>query len=122
MRIRITSMATLLALTAAFLATAIPAALAEEPVPVAYCQPGTAGGSTAHVSAWALMTESQFADLLVEEFNAPSQDLADGAAKATFDFCDKNEDRFACVLTKKQTGANFHSGGWLAEDNNYPNS
>ncbi|MGB7861351.1 MAG: hypothetical protein WBM90_12705 [Acidimicrobiia bacterium] len=127
MRIRITSIVTTMVMFGALLMAFSPAALAEE-IPETGCQPGQSGHGNSSVSGWQLMTADDLAQLWVDEFGAPADvngvpiDPVRAAAQATFDFCDKNDDGFACVLTKKQTGKNYHSGGWLALDNHYPHN
>lgn len=106
----------------ALLMTAAPA-LAAEGDPVGECQPGTAYavGATG-IGAWQLLSQAEYAELLEATFGEePYPGAAEDRAAATYAFCDKNDDGYACVL--KQTFPSNEAGftfSLLIEDNHFP--
>lgn len=99
-------------------------ALADEGEPLAGCQPGTAQSQGASgIAGWQLMSESEYADYLIETFGSePYPGAAEDRAEITYDFCDKNGDDYACVLKQDfPTNAAGFSVSLLVEDNHYPN-
>lgn len=109
-------------LMAGMLFAAAPA-LADAGDPVATCQPGTAEAEGATgVGAWQLLSRGEYAELLIATFGEePYPGAAEDRAEATYAFCDKNEDGYACVL--KQTFPANAAGftfSLLVEDNHYP--
>lgn len=114
MKRRITTTITTLAMAAAMLMLVAPAALAEEG-PETGCPVGTANSDSAQVGEWELLSQAEFAALLMDEYGYTDFEAADQRATLTYDFCDKNDDGYACVMKQ-----NLPAGGgshWLAEDN-----
>ena len=110
-----------LGLAAGMLFMAAPA-LAGEGEPVGACQPGTASANGATgVEAWELLSQSDYAELLRATFDEPYPGAAEIRAAATYDFCDKNDDGYACVLKQTfPTNAAGFTYSLLVEDNHYP--
>lgn len=100
------------------LATAFPAQ-ADSSVPLADCQPG-AGNDL--MSNWELMSLEQYAQYLVDNSKAnPTYEQALARATATYAFCDKNGDNYACVMTQYlPNDANGSDTWFLIEDNHFP--
>jgi hypothetical protein len=107
---------TTLAVTAAILlATALPAHAEDGTEPVGGCQPGADNGI---VQGWQLLRVDEFAQFLVDDFGAPSYEIAFERAETTYDFCDHNNDGYACVMVQNfPNDASGSSKWWLAEDN-----
>jgi hypothetical protein len=110
----------ILVLTAGLVMGLAPAALATYGgSPDTGCQVGAAGANdTAAAEGWQEMTVEEFAQFLVDDFNAPDYETALGRATLTYAFCDHNDDGQACIT--KQTFPNAATGSavwWLAEDN-----
>ena len=109
-------------LIAGMLFAAAPA-FADSGDPVAACQPGTANAEGATgVGAWQLLSQDEYAELLVATFGEePYPGAADDRAAATYALCDKNEDGYACVLEQTfPTNASGFTVSLLTEDNHYP--
>jgi hypothetical protein len=105
---------TILAIAAAMLLTAAPAALAANgQPPVNGCQPGA---NNDIVNEWQLFSRDGFADYLVEL--GWDADAAEERSYITYAFCDHNNDGYACVMQQNlPNDASGHSTYWLAEDN-----
>ncbi len=107
---------TVLALAAAILLAAAPSAFAANGhAPAQGCQPGA---NNDIVEAWQMLSVAQFAQLLVDEFNAPDYQAALERAIPTYDFNDHNGDGYACVMVQNlPNDVNGFSKFWLVEDN-----
>ena len=108
-----------IAIAAGFLLTlASPAQADHGNVPVANCPPG-AGNDL--MGSWQLMSLEEYAQLLYDEFNAPDYESALTRAQATYAFCDKNGDNYACIMEQNlPNDANGSSRWLLVEDNHFP--
>ena len=106
---------TIIAIAAAIMLAAAPAALAANgQPPVNGCQPGADNGI---VNEWQLFSQSQFATYLVEVFDY-DEEAAEKRAASTYSFCDHNNDGYACVMQQNlPNDASGRSTYWLAEDN-----
>ena len=105
---------TIIAIAAAILLAAAPAALAANgQPPVNGCQ---LGANNDIVNEWQLFDRAGFADYLVEL--GWDEDAAEERSYITFAFCDHNNDGFACVMQQNlptdASGKNIYT---LAEDN-----
>ena len=100
------------------LATAFPVQ-ANGGAPVADCPPGA---GTDLMSSWELMSLEEYATYLFENSKSnPTKEEADARAAATYAFCDKNGDNYACVMTQYlPTDANGSDTWFLIEDNHFP--
>ncbi len=108
------------AIAAGFLLTMAPPAHADNAgAPVAGCQPG-AGNDL--MSNWQLLSLEEYAQLLVDSSKSePTWDQALDRATATYAFCDKNGDNYACVMTQHlPNDANGSDTWFLIEDNHFP--
>jgi hypothetical protein len=106
---------TILAIAAAMLLTAAPAALAANgQPPVNGCQPGADNDI---VNEWQLFNHEDFVDYLVNGF-LYDEEAADQRSIIMFDFCDHNDDGYVCVMQQNlPNDASGRSTYWLAEDN-----
>jgi len=106
---------TILAIAAAILLTAAPAALAADgQPPVNGCQPGANNGI---VEEWQLFDRAGFAAYLVDWFGYEEEAAVD-RSDIMFNFCDHNNDGFTCVMQQNlPNDASGRSTYWLAEDN-----
>jgi hypothetical protein len=114
----ITTLAMAFAVAAAMvLAMVSPSIAANGTPPVTGCQPG---GDNQIVEGWQLLSLNEYADLLVDEGHAPNYESALASATATYAFCDRNEDNYACVM--KQNLPNDASGSslWFLIEDNHP--
>lgn len=106
---------TLALAVALFLATALPVYAANGTAPDGGCQPGAGNDINGE---WQLLSLEEFAQFLVDEFGAPSYEIALERATTTYAFCDHNGDNYACAMI--QYFPNDASGGskwWLVQDN-----
>lgn len=110
---------TFLSISAAILLAAVsPVSAANGTAPTAGCQPG-AGNDL--MGSWQLLSLEEYADLLNKEYNAPNYESALARATATYAFCDKNGDNYACVMTQNLPNDANGSDTWLlVEDNHFP--
>lgn len=115
---------TTMALVAAMLLAAAPTAFATHPEapPVSENRPGNdecrPGSDNQHNGPWTLMDKEAYVQRILVVFPGAPEDLVNLAADATWDFCDHNDDGFACV--KEQTLPNDASGSgtyWITLDN-----
>ena len=74
------------------------------------------------MSSWQLMSLEEYAQFLVDNSKSnPTQEEAIARATATFAFCDKNGDNYACVMTQSlPNDANGSDTWFLVEDNHFP--
>ena len=74
------------------------------------------------MSSWQLMSLEEYAQYLVEYANSnPTEEEAFARATATYAFCDKNMDDYACVMTQHlPNDANGSDLWFLIEDNHFP--
>jgi hypothetical protein len=116
MRLLITTLAVAAVM---LIAATLPAYADNGGTPEAGCQPG-AGNDL--MGNWQLMSLEEYAQLLVEKSkSAPSYEEALERAKATYAFCDKNGDNYACVMEQHlPNDANGSSLWFLIEDNHFP--
>lgn len=111
---------TFLTMALAILLVAVsPVSAANGAAPTAGCQPG-AGNDL--MGSWQLLSLEEYALLLVEKSkSAPSYEEALQRATATYAFCDKNGDNYACVMTQNlPNDANGSDTWFLIEDNHFP--
>ena len=106
---------TIIAIAAAIMLAAAPAALAANgQPPVNGCQPGA---NNDIVNEWQLFYITEFEEYLVNEFGY-TEDAAEERAESTYAFCDHNDDGYACVMQQNlPNDASGSSKWWLAEDN-----
>jgi hypothetical protein len=117
MKINITIFAVIVAATM-LLVTALPAQANNAGAPVVGCQPG-AGNDL--MGNWQLMSLEEYAELLVEKSKSASYEEALQRATATYAFCDKNGDNYACVMEQHLPNDASGSSLWfLIEDNHFP--
>ena len=118
MKLYITVFAVVIA-AAMGLATTLPAQADPLGTPLADCQPG-AGNDL--MSSWQLMHLEEYAQLLYERANGSrSYEEALERASATYAFCDKNGDNYACMMTQNlPNDANGSDTWFLIEDNHFP--
>ncbi|MEJ2487369.1 MAG: hypothetical protein P8Y68_16715 [Anaerolineales bacterium] len=107
------------AIAAGFLlAMASPAHADNAGAPAAGCQPG-AGNDL--MGSWQLLSLEEYAQLLVEKSkSAPSYEQALARATATYAFCDKNGDNYACVMTQNLPNDANGSDTWFLIEDNHP--
>ena len=97
------------------LATVTPSLAENGAAPERGCQPGADNDI---IGSWQLLSLEEYAQFLVDEFNAPSYELALERATITYSFCDHNGDNYACVMEQNlPTDANGSSHWVLIEDN-----
>ena len=96
-----------------------PVSAANGTTPSTGCQPG-AGNDL--MGSWQLLSLEEYAQLLVEKSKSnPSYEEALKRATATYAFCDKNGDNYACVMTQHlPNDANGSDTWFLIEDNHFP--
>ena len=106
---------TIIAIVAAIMLAAAPAALAANgQPPVSGCQPGAENGI---VNEWQLFNHELFVKYLVNGFGY-DEEAAEQRSIIMFDFCDHNDDEYVCVMQQNLPhDASGRSTYWLAEDN-----
>ena len=112
----ITTLAIVLA-AALLLATASPSFAAEGTAPDAGCQPGAGNDLMGY---WQLLSLEEYAQLLYEVGKAPDFASALERATATYDFCDRDGDGYACVMEQKLPNDSSGSSLWFLVEDNHP--
>jgi hypothetical protein len=103
---------------AAILLTATPAALAADGLaPEDECQPGA---DNQIIEGWQLLSLEEYAKLLVEEGSASDYESALERATATYAFCDRNGDNYACVMEQNLPNDASGSSLWFLIEDNHP--
>jgi hypothetical protein len=112
----LTTLAVVIA-AALLLVTATPSLAAEGTAPNAGCQPG-AGNDL--MGSWQLLSLEEYAQRIYEVGKAPDLASALERATATYAFCDRDGDGYACVMEQNLPNDASGSSLWFLVEDNHP--